>query len=170
MNNIKVTVTYEAPTTNKFDALMKEYEAAKKIADETVAYYKPLADVAEDTKFDAIMEQLQTIANYAKQICEIDPEHRAVWISVYTTHSFSMCYRTNYPLAIKWDDASFTKDNLHKRPTWFTNESYNILGEWDKWQVYQKLENEACRQLKVAIARQFERGQNQINRLNNIVK
>ena len=45
MNEIKVTVAYEKPTTSKFDALMAEYEAAKKYADETVAYYKPLADV-----------------------------------------------------------------------------------------------------------------------------
>lgn len=170
MNNIKVTVTYETPTTNKFDALMKEYEAAKKCADETVAYYKPLADVAEDAKFDAIMEQLQIIANYAKQICEIDPEHRAVWINAYYDHKISVCYRTNYPLEIQWDGANFTKDNLHRNPGWFTRESYNILGKWDEWQLYQKLENEACRQLKVAIERQIARGQNQINRLNNIVK
>jgi hypothetical protein len=47
MNEIKVTVAYEKPNTSKFDALMAEYEAAKKYADETVAYYKPLADIAE---------------------------------------------------------------------------------------------------------------------------
>ena len=43
MTNIKVTVEYEVPKTNKFDALMAEYEIAKKIADETESYYKPLA-------------------------------------------------------------------------------------------------------------------------------
>ena len=82
MNEIKVTVTYDKPTTSKFDALMAEYEAAKKYADETVAYYKPLADAAEEAKFDAIMEQLETIKEYAKRISEIK-DGDAVWIKAH---------------------------------------------------------------------------------------
>ena len=79
MNEIKVTVAYEKPTTSKFDALMAEYEAAKKYADETVAYYKPLADVAENAKFDAIMEQLETIKEYAKRIYKITEKGRQMY-------------------------------------------------------------------------------------------
>ena len=102
MNEIKVTVTYDKPNTSKFDALMAEYEAAKKCADETVAYYKPLADVAEDAKFDTIMEQLETIKEYAVRISEINGGG-AVWINAYLPSSvcgklacegekFSVCY------------------------------------------------------------------------------
>lgn len=171
MNNIKVTVSYEKPTTTKFDALMAEYETAKKMADETVSYYKPLADAAEDAKFDAIIEQLETIADYAKRICEIDPNHRAVWIKAYVSSTaFIVCYRKDYKLEIQWDGADFTKENLHKNPGWFFNGRYNIMGNWDEWEVYQKLEDNACRQLKEAITRQTARCQKQIDRLNNIQK
>jgi hypothetical protein len=171
MNNIKVTVSYDKPTTTKFDALMAEYEVAKKMADETVSYYKPLADAAEDAKFDAIMEQLETIADYAKRICEIDINHKAVWIKAYVfSTTFSVCYRKDYHLEIKWDGANFTKENLHQHPHWFCNGDYNIMGNWDKWEVYQKLEDNACYQLKSAITKQTIRCQKQIDRLNNIQK
>lgn len=172
MNEIKVTVAYKMPKTTKFDALMEEFEVAKKMADETVAYYQPLADVAEDAKFDAIAEQLETIKRYAQKIASITQEDN---VKIYTYCNgclFSVSYKrnSNFPFEISWDGTNFTKDNMHRQHGWFCEGRYNIVGKWDEWGVYQALENNACAQLTRAISKQVERGQKQIDRLNNIVK
>ena len=164
MNEIKVSVSYEKPSTNKFDALMKEYETAKKVADETVTYYKPLADAAEEAKFSAIMCQLKTIQRYAKQISEIKNE--TVWISYWAgACRFDVVYRpkeTEYRYEVTWGGTSFTKDNMNIiRP---------LIGQWEERRVYKGLEEEAFKQLKEEIEKQVKRGQAQIDRLNNIVK
>ena len=174
MNEIKVTVTYEKPTTSKFDALIAEYEAAKKYADETVAYYKPLADAAEDAKFDAIMEQLETIKEYAKRIYEITG-HSEVIISA-GVHAymrgdtcssvyFQVTYRpkTNFPFIIACDHTPFVKGK-------FCEGRYNFVGKWEEWKIYEQLEKDACDKLRAAIEGQKAKAQKQINRLNNITK
>ena len=167
MNEIKVTVTYDKPTTSKFDALIAEYEAAKKYADETVAYYKPLADAAEEAKMDAILEQLETIIEYAKRICELDPDKRAVWIKAF---EFSVCYRNDDGPEITWGNMRFSKYNLHCRPNHFCGEHSNILGKWDEWKMYEHLERCACRKLEDAIEKQTRRANAEKNRLYNITK
>lgn len=179
MNEIKVSVAYEAPSTSKFDALMAEYEAAKTMADETVAHYKPLADVAEVVKFDAIMEQLETIKEYANKISAIE-NNRVVYITAHIPsaicHSnyrdgqtFNVIYRPKQTQCM-WEIRSrygiFNRDGI----SYHSQNECNFIGKWDEWQVYQKLENDACRQLKEAIAKQVARGQKQIDRFNNIVK
>ena len=183
MNEIKVTVTYDKPTTSKFDALMAEYEAAKKYADETVAYYKPLADAAEEAKFDAIMEQLETIKRYAKAISNLNGQ--SVWISVRIPADvrggsgcssddgkFSVIYRPNdnFPFEITWTGSQFTKDRLRK--CWYGMcEGYrNIIGMWNEWGVYERLEKEAISQLNCLINNQKRRANAEKNRLYNITK
>lgn len=179
MNEIKVTVSYEQPTTSKFDALMAEYNAAKKVADETVAYYKPLADAAEEAKMMAILEQLETIKEYADTLGAIlssDVQIYVTILSVERGNGYSGClyfkiYRSrrgNYD--ITWDGASFNIENLKANPRDFTAPGYNILGKWDEWKMYERLEKNAIEQLQRQIDRQKTRGQQQINRLNNIQK
>ena len=167
MNEIKVTVTYEKPTTSKFEALMAEYEAAKKYADETVAYYKPLADAAEEAKFDAIMEQLETIVEYAKRICAIDSNQRAIWIK---TSNFTVCYRIDYRTEITWHGMEFTKEKMRCNPHRFCDSIYNIIGNWDEWHMYEMLERDACHKLTEAINEQKRRANHEKNRLYNITK
>ena len=176
MNEIKVTVTYDKPTTSKFDALIAEYEAAKKYADETVAYYKPLADAAENAKFDAIMEQLETIKEYAKRISEIK-NGEAIWITAYfprdivgghESEKFSVVYRpkeTTYKWCFTTQYGDFKREYL--KPSYAT---YNFVVMWDEWGVYNKLEEAACKQLREAIEKQTHRANHEINRLNNITK
>ena len=174
MNAIKVTVAYENPTTSKFDALMAEYDAAKRYADETVAYYKPLADIAEDAKFDAIMEQLETIKQYAKRIGDITgrPE-----VDIYaevcgymrgdscSTVYFQVTYapaRTQ-PFVVSCDNMPFVKGK-------FCSGRHNMVGKWEEWKIYEQLEKDACDKLRAAIDAQKSRAQKQIDRLNNIIK
>ena len=183
MNEIKVTVTYDKPTTSKFDALIAEYEAAKKYADETVAYYKPLADAAEEAKFDAIMEQLETIKRYAKTISSLS--NQAIWISIYiptdvrggTSRSsydgrFSVIYRPNdnFPFEITWEGSQFTKESMRNRRLGMCEGYRNIIGMWNEWGVYERLEKEAISQLNCLINNQKRRANAEKNRLYNITK
>jgi hypothetical protein len=179
MNEIKVIVSYEKPATTKFDALMEEYKAAKKIADETVAYYKPLADAAEEAKMDAILEQIEPIIGYAKQLAQITEKDRITICSYvnqsqsgyYDLLSFTVEYKAFADkTVIRWGVASFNKENLKTRPGYFTGYDCNILGNWDKWNIYQGLENNAISQLKTAIEMQHKKGREQVDRLNNIQK
>lgn len=166
MNEIKVTVTYDKPNTSKFDALMAEYEAIKKYADETVSYYKPLADAAEEAKFDAIMEQLETIVEYAKRISVMTGK-KAVWIK---TSNFTVCYRTDYKPEITWHGMEFTKEKMRRNPHRFCESIYNVIGNWDEWGMYEMLERDACYKLKQAIDEQKRRANAEKNRLYNITK
>ena len=183
MNEIKVTVTYDKPNTTKFDALIAEYEAAKKYADETVAYYKPLAEVAEEAKFDAIMEQLETIKRYAKTISDISGQ--SVWINVVIPSNirggcsssssdgkFSVIYRPNdnFPFEIMWYGDPFTKERLRNRWYGMCDGYRNIIGMWNEWGVYERLEKEAISQLNCLINNQKRRGNQEKNRYHNIVK
>ena len=177
MNEIKVTVTYDKPNTSKFDALMAEYEAAKKCADETVAYYKPLADVAEEAKFDAIMEQLETIKEYAKKISETG-NGRAVWITAHfeytelgghSADNFEVIYRPNettFMWEIKTRHGSF--DRPHAK--YYCESGRNFIGDWERLKVYQRLEESAYRQLREAINNQKRKANHEQNRYHNIVK
>lgn len=177
MNEIKVTVTYDRPNTNKFDALMAEYEAAKKYADETVAYYTPLADAAEEAKFDAIMEQLETIKEYAKHISEIKGGE-AVWIKAYvssdicggsTGEEFEVIYRpreTKFRFEIRSSCREFGREYIK----YHSAGSHNFIGNWDEWKVYEKLEKDAIRQLNALITEQKHIANQAKNRLYNITK
>lgn len=161
MSTIKVSVEYEIPKTTKFEALLKEFEVAKKVADETVDYYKPLADCAEKAKFDAIMEQLETIKEYAKQISGITQQATSFrkWFGA---SAFEIVYRpkeTVFAFEIKYGGKPFVQNNPY---------IYNVIVNWEEWHCFEELEKEACNQLKELIEKEQQRGQNQIKRLNNI--
>ena len=162
---IKISVEYEMPKTTKFEALMKEFELAKKVADETVDYYKPLADCAEEAKFDAIMEQLETIKWYAQQISNIT--HNATFIREwFGPMAFEIAYRpkeTTLSFEIKYGGKIFDKNdsNIYSRRV-------NLMNNWEEWHCFEKLERNACEQLEDLIYKEKQRGQEQIERLNNI--
>lgn len=70
-NNIKITIEYTKPTTDKFEALFKQYEIAKQTAEATENYYTPLSEMAEERKLLAILEQLEPIKQCLKKIVAI---------------------------------------------------------------------------------------------------
>ena len=174
MNEIKVTVSYEKPTTSKFDALMAEYEAAKKYADETVAYYKPLADVAEEAKVLAILEQIEPIKQYAKRLAQMYQCGNASITAVHQGRilkkEFVVCYSHTGGYKITWGGTIFDCERLRAYPYEFTKDDYNILGGWDEWKMYTQLEDDATRQLRKFIAKQTDRASDEKNRLYNITK
>lgn len=160
-NKIKVTVEYEKPNTNKFDSLMAEYEAAKKYADATVAYYKPLADVAEDVKFEAILEQLETIKGYARRISEISGKATSIQYWFYGRR-FDITYNIHMrSFEIKWGGDKFTKELAA---------SGSVLKNWEELEVYKNLEKEALLLLEKEIKKQKERADYEKNRLYGIIK
>lgn len=167
---IKVSVEYETPKTTKFEALMREFEVAKKIADETVDYYKPLADCAEKAKFEAILEQLEIIKEYAKQISNITHQatHLRSWFNGKGAWAFEVVYRpreTTFEFEIKYGGQPFIKNNPN-----FYQGGTNVVGNWEEWHCFECLEKEACEQLTKLIEKETQRGQTQIERLNNIVR
>ena len=174
MKNIKVTVEYEVPKTSKFDALLAEYAIAKKVADETESYYKPLADLAEEAKFDAIMQQIEPIKYYAKQISLLRGDGKPVVISGryygVISRDFSVSYfpGQSQPFDVRWHGNIFSKDRLQANRLIFCSGEANILGNWDNWLMYRKLEECAIGQLAKLINAQKERGQKQVDRLHNI--
>lgn len=169
MTNIKVTVAYEKPTTSKFDALMAEYEAAKKMADETVAYYKPLADAAEEAKFNAVLEQLETIKGYAKRISEITGKNVEINVWIASCRLDVDYYLQNGHCNVAYGGCMFTMESADRNRRLFF-EGSNLIGRWDELKAYQELEEEAFRLMRKAIDKQKSRAEYQTNRLNNITK
>ena len=170
-NIIKVTVEYEKPATHKFDTLVSQYREIEKAATETISYYKPLADMAEETKLNAILAQLETIKEYLKKLNSINPDIKSISVDSHNNGAYSygkftidICNR------IYWCSHVFSIDyyRLHK---WaFTQGEYmNILGNWDKWEVYTKLEEKCMWYLKNEISRHVKAAENEKNRLSNII-
>lgn len=182
MKNIKVTVEYEIPKTSKFDALMNEYMVVKKIADETESYYKPLAELAEEAKFDAIIHQLETVKYYAQQISRLN-NNENVWIKaiipyserndhdyMYGSGDFTVEYfpKEKNHFRIRWGGVIFDKERFNNGRCNFCSGSQNVIGNWDKWRVYQRLEEDAIKKLNELIQKQTKRQQKQINRLKDV--
>ena len=175
MTNIKVTVEYEVPKTSKFDALIAEYTAAKQIADETESYYKPLADMAEEAKLDAILKQIEPIKYYAQKISQLKGGEYLVIIEAthygqYANRKFVVAYDPccAQHFSVRWGYNAFTKEQMVSNRFAFCSNDDNILGNWDAWGMYKKLEESAIRQMQDQISKQKERSQKQIDRLKNI--
>ena len=178
---ISVNVSYEEPKTTKFDALMEQYKVAKQIANETVSYYKPLAEAGEEAKMKAILRQLETIEYYCYQLALLTDnkeyktssiitctqrggDYGGIWFTVQCNINSdgTPCYYK------KWGNVEFSIENLKKIPHAFIDKGFNILGNWDKWKVYEELEDNIYRKIQALIKEQEQRGQKQIQRFENI--
>mgnify|MGYP003483174118 CR=1 FL=1 len=67
-NNIKVTVSYEKPTTSRIDTLFAEYDAAHNLAEATKAELTPIIDAVGEAKHRAILDQLEPIKEAVKKL------------------------------------------------------------------------------------------------------
>lgn len=174
MSNIKVTVEYETPKTDNFFNLLQQYEEVRKLSKETVNYYKPLAEMAEQAKMTAILEQLETIKEYLIALNELNENICGIEV-VCPGRCFNMfkidIIHSTGEIRIWWKDTLFKLENLKNYPNRFTNghsEEYNILGNWDKWNVYCALELKCNNLLENEIKKQKERAEREKARLLNI--
>lgn len=178
-NNIKITVEYETPKTDAFYSLLSEYGKIARLSDETISYYKPLADIAEETKIKTILKQLETIIDYLEQLHNMDQNICSV-VAYCPTGStnpmhrkFEIKYSSAYNFEIWWNGDEFSLERYKKYPSSFNNQSmdeYNILGNWDKWRVYEQLEQHCIRHLNTLIDRRKAQAEKQIKRLKNITE
>lgn len=173
MNNIKITVEYEAPKKDKFNELLAQYEQVKQTATETVSYYKPLAEAGERKKIELILEQLETIKEYMLKIYEIKKQSFSICANgkdeSYFPKKFKICY--NGKFTIVWDELDFNLIEYEKDPSSFNGthmEKYNILGNWDKWEMYQNLEKQCANLLMIEIERYQKRAKQEKKRFENI--
>lgn len=181
MKPIKVSVSYECPQTTRFDELFKQYTIAKQIADETVSYYEPLAEAAEEAKMTAILDQLKNIKRYCYQIASLKTSGQASISTLITGEMRDSCgglwftiqctIKNNIPeYYIKWGNVEFSIDTLKRIPHAFTGKGFDILKNWDEWKVYKDLEDDAIYKIKSFIETEEKRGKTQIERLNNMIK
>lgn len=177
MKNIKVTVEYETPKTDKFAELMKQYEEIKQTSTETVNYYKPLADAAEEKKLELILEQLKTIEGYLEQIYSINPQKINIVAYGITDGHY------DEKLVVKYEKSTFTVrwcewyelslGMYRQAKVRFNGEQYegwNILGKWDEWKMYKQLEESCFNLLKREIDKQKKKAETEVNRLKNITE
>lgn len=68
MTNIKVTVTFEEHKPSRIDALLKEYEIASNLANETKRELTPIIKEVGLAKHAAIMKQLEPIMDGMKKL------------------------------------------------------------------------------------------------------
>lgn len=162
-NKIKVTVEYEAPNTSKFDALIIQYNAAKQMADEAIAYYKSLADTAMEAKLQVILEEIETLEGYMRRIYEITKTD--INLSFWPNRFGGRFDITFKPKDICPFRISLGGDRLY----WHSKIGERIIAEWDKQLFFQQLEKDACLQLSKAIESEQARGQEHIKRLNSII-
>ena len=170
-NNIKVTVEYTTPKTDAFDALMAQYEEVKRNATETINYYKPLADMAEETKILAILDQIAPIKRYLIQLNKLNSNITEISWYRYSSNGGKCPFEIDLNGNVKWFGRLFNVDMLKHSTYIFTNrncEDYNILGNWDKWNVYAELEERCISMLKNEIEKRKNEATEQINRLKNI--
>lgn len=177
MNDIKVTVEYEIPKLSAFDEMMVQYAAVKKCAEQTIAYFAPLADAAEEAKAAAIIAQIEVIADYVRKLQSLG----GIWRHSYAVacggvRDDGYCFTvkaTHDGFEAKWRSALFTLDNVKRHPAAFNaeeNDCYNIIGNWDKWRMFEKLERHCLRQLQEAIDEQKKAAEHERKRLDNIVR
>ena len=182
-NSIIVSVEYETPKTSRFDALMAEYAAAKKCADETISHYKPLADAAEEAMVVAILTQLETIKGYVAQIHALDSSVTKIsavgevrGVNAYSAWDFSVKvdHLTN-DIRYYWGGLPFNLEGLTSHHRAYTGVSgteyedkYNILGNWNEWEIYSKLEERCLRELRRIIEHTKDCGNVQRERLERI--
>lgn len=170
MSHIKVTVEYEKPRTDKFFELMNSYNELKKQSDEVVSYYTPLAEMAEEAKFDAICEQLEVIKEYVRQIRAISEGN--VYIRVNTLDGYVMVRTNSYnEVRAFWINIPFEKEEFKKYRDRFNgsyDNSYNILGNWDRWKIYERLEKSCYEQLEEEMMRQKQLAEAAKKRLENV--
>lgn len=169
IKNIKVTASYEEAVSSKFDALCREYEAAKKIADETQRTIAPLIEASGKAKLELICRQLETIVENLKYIAGLaDREDRKCAHSETIVYHDRLCEkRHSINVSVRWTPGGWMETIYldgwlieDERDQWF--EEDGIVTNWNKSHAYERLQEDCERQLK----KRIEHLQNNTEKLN----
>lgn len=178
MNNIIIKVEYEKPKTDAFALLLDQYNAAAELAANAKNYYRPLAEAAEQAKFAAILDQLETIKEYLRKLHEINPDIKR--IETYSPVErdpkcleMKMEISKSNEICIYWANYPFTIEQYQREAWIFTDERcgyLNILGNWDRWGMYTRIEKACMSRLRWEIHRKTEAAKREQMRLENIAR
>lgn len=153
---------------SKFDALIKEYEAAKRLADETVETKQPIVDAIGEKKLQMIDEQLDTIASCLQKICEIRGRCGVCTAEAYaylTPEGYGkVSARVRYYVGGDVEKRLDGWDIDNRRQQWF--DINGVVTKWNEYHLYEKLLTDCQSQLRSAIDEQKRR----MNKVNTILE
>lgn len=160
MNEIRVTAEYINKPSNKFDALLAEFKAAKALAEATEAEKQPLIDAMGEAKLELIKKQLHEIVTKLFVIvhitgrgCEVKVEKMVNW------YSYKASVSVNYGYTIKIYLGGYDIDT--HRESWFSEDG--IVTKWNELKLYDMLLKECEKRMTSLIDEQNKK----IERINN---
>lgn len=161
ITNIKVTASYEYDNSHsKFDALLTQYNIAKKIADETKAIKQPLINAMGEKKLELIMEQLETIKKYASTLSMLQNDACVAVRAI--GKGGAHCVKITH--SNKWGDkfTIYLDGYENPIPSWF--EEHGIVTRWNELNLYESLKQDCERQLE----RLIQRANSSTDKINNL--
>lgn len=167
MNEIKVTVAYEKPTTSRIDNLFAEYDAAHNLAEATKAELTPIIDAVGEAKHRAILNQLEPIVEAVKKLHKLRQQvygnvSRTYVVASYVLNNqkrdFVIKYTewvNNNPISIQFCNTNLDSMNgfdfvtINRKYEWHYFGAYDgIIANWNKLNIIEDLQNTIERQIK----------------------
>jgi hypothetical protein len=163
MNEIRVTAEYISKPSNKFDALLAEFKAAKALAEATEAEKQPLIDAMGEAKLELIKKQLHEIAKKLFVIVHITGRGCEVKVE-------KMVNRYNYKASVSVDQnytiriylGGYDIDTSRKWCQWWFSED-GIVTKWNELKLYDMILKECEQRMTSLIDEQNKK----IERINN---
>lgn len=160
MNEIRVTAEYINKPSNKFDALLAEFKAAKALAEATEAEKQPLIDAMGKAKLELIKKQLHeiveklfVIVHITGRDCEFKVEKMVNW------YSYKVSVSVDHRYTIKIYLGGYDIDT--HREWWFSEDG--IVTRWNELKLYDMLLKECEKRMTSLIYEQNKK----IERINN---
>jgi hypothetical protein len=177
MNNIKVIVDYELPTTNKFDALIEQYLQAKAITETAEESIIPLIQKGGKAKYDAICEQLDVIVNQLKKILLVCNGTSASATGWYTDG-----HNENYRMVVTYDRSKNQVRITYRERfgyksrnflDWVNNQedllSLNgLVTRWNDFKIVEEMQKDCNQQLQHMIDTQQKKAKTIVDTLEKI--
>ena len=167
IKNIKVSAYYETDTTpSKFDALLKQYELAKTIADGIENEKQPLIDAMGKKKLELIYKQLDVLVKRLNILskCKNSVVSISAWNWEHTPEKITIQITTHY----NWNEPEiYLCGNRKPRESWFKKDG--IVTLWNELKLYEQLEEKCNDKLEEMIKQQNEREQYINTNYNNMI-
>ena len=122
-----------------------------------------------------MVEFLLTTGVRVSEFCDLEIKDIINGVSEEIISKISDNLALNKDVVVHWRGNPFTIEEYNKRPYGFNDEyksmydNYNILGNWDEWKCYERLEAECISMLNFEMKQHKKRAETQKQRLSNIV-